>query len=544
MKKLFYTVKGLKDSESCKKALEVLSAVIPEATDAAIDESEAKLSFSVRLSGNALADAEQRLAGAFLALGFELILPEGVNDYSYVGDRPRRMKMIPTAVATSIIAAAIAISVLFTFVACDIFNVSITGDGLVPGAVQNTTINIDDESIPDYIKDLIRLDLLFTSNSYDGFDEEKMKVDILKAYIEATGDVYAEYMTEEEYEEYNKDSSGDFVGIGVTIVNTTLTVGGIEYKVLNVSSVFKDSPAMESGVKVGDCIAFVGSGADRLSVTEVGYDSALDLLLGEAGTQAKFTAFRKDSSQPSGYSEVEFSITRRKVVSESVTYRVSETDSRVGVVHVSGYNLPTATQFKAAVNDLLSKGCEYFVFDMRNNGGGALLSIEAVLSLFLNEGDLIISTEYCNGETREDFVRVSNYGSQYEGYNVSANDIGIYSSLKGKCVVLTNEYTASAAELFTATMRDYGFAKIVGNKTFGKGCMQNTMDLTPYGLEGALKLTTAMYFSKSHTVYHGVGIIPDYSVDLSEEAKQINFFILPEDMDDQLQKAIEVLTDK
>lgn len=544
MKNLFYTVKGLTDAESGAKVLEALKVSIPQATDASVDEGESRLSFSVKLSGNALADAEQRLSGALLALGFELILPEGTESYSYVGSRPKRMKMIPTAVASSIVAAAIAISVLFTFVACDIFGVSINTEGLQQGTVQNTTINIDDESIPDYIKDLIKLDFLFNTNSYDGFDKEKMKVDILKAYIEATGDPYAEYMTKEEYEDYTKDNQGDFVGIGVSIVNTTLTVGGVEYKVLNVTSVFKNSPAMEYGVKVGDCVVFIGSGDDRISVTEAGYDGALDLMLGEEGTHAVFSVFRADDSQPSGYAEISFSIPRKKVVSESVTYRVSETNSKVGIVHVSGYSQPTATQFKTAVNDLLSKGCEYFVFDMRNNGGGALLSIEAVLSYFLDEGDLIISTEYSNGEKREDFVRAVNYGAQYEGYNVAKSEIGMYKELKGKCVVLTNEYTASAAELFTATMRDYGFAKIVGNKTFGKGCMQNIMELSRYGLEGALKLTTAMYFSKSHTVYHGVGIAPDYSVDLSEEAKQINFFILPEDMDDQLQKAIEVLREE
>lgn len=532
------------DAVSCERALEALKVAIPDASDARVDESESRLSFSVRLSGNDLADAEQRLSGALAAYGFELILPEGVNNYSYVGDRPKKMKMIPTAVATSIVAAAVAISVLFTFVACDIFGVSIKTDGLQQGAVQNTTINIDDESIPEYIKELIKLDYLFNANSYDGFDEEQMRVELLKKYIEATGDVYAEYMTEEEYTKYTQDNQGDFVGIGVSIVNTTLIVGGVEYKVLNVTSVFKDSPAMEYGVKVGDCVAFVGKGEDRISVTEVGYDGALDLMLGEEGTEAAFSVFRKDSSQPSGYSEIEFSITRKKVVSESVTFRVSETDGKVGIVHVSGYSQPTATQFKYAVNSLLDAGCEYFVFDMRNNGGGALLSIEAVLSYFLNEGDLIVSTEYSNGEKREDLVRAVNYGSQYEGYNVSASEIGMYKSLKGKCVVLTNEYTASAAELFTATMRDYGFAEIVGNKTFGKGCMQNIMELSRYGLKGALKLTTAMYFSKSHTVYHGVGIIPDHSVDLSEEAKQINFFILPEEMDDQLQKAIEVLNGK
>ena len=216
-------------------------------------------------------------------------------------------------------------------------------------------------------------------------------------------------------------------------------------------------------------------------------------------------------------------------------------DSKVGIVHISGFDMPTAIQFKEAVNELLAKGCEYFVFDMRNNGGGALLSIEAVLSYFLNEGDLIVSTEYSNGEKREDLVRAVNYGSQYEGYNVSASEIGMYKSLKGKCVVLTNEYTASAAELFTATMRDYGFAEIVGNKTFGKGCMQNIMELSRYGLKGALKLTTAMYFSKSHTDYHGIGIVPDVIVELSDEALEYNPLLLPEEKDNQLKAAIAEL---
>ena len=178
---------------------------------------------------------------------------------------------------------------------------------------------------------------------------------------------------------------------------------------------------------------------------------------------------------------------------------------------------------------------------MRNNGGGALYSIEAVLSYFLNAGDLIISTEYNDGTKYEDYVKTVNYGSQYEGFNVAQNESGMYKDLKGKCVVLTNEYTASAAELFTATMRDYNFAEIVGDTTYGKGCMQNTIDLGRYGMEGALKVTTAMYFSKSHTVYHDKGIVPDHEIALSEEALEYNFFLLPEEKDNQLLKAIEVL---
>jgi carboxyl-terminal processing protease len=177
---------------------------------------------------------------------------------------------------------------------------------------------------------------------------------------------------------------------------------------------------------------------------------------------------------------------------------------------------------------------------MRNNPGGALNSIQAVLSYFLNKGDLIVSTEYSDGSKNEYFVKEAKYAKGYEGYNVSKADIGKYKDLN--MIVLTNENTASAAELFTATMRDYGLARIVGTKTYGKGCMQNIVDLSRYGLEGALRVTSAMYFSKSHTVYHDIGIAPDFEIALSEEALEYNFFLMPEHLDNQLQKAIEIIT--
>jgi carboxyl-terminal processing protease len=179
---------------------------------------------------------------------------------------------------------------------------------------------------------------------------------------------------------------------------------------------------------------------------------------------------------------------------------------------------------------------------MRNNPGGALNAIQAVLSYFLDKGDLIVSTEYSDGTKNEYFVKEVKYSAAYAGYNVSKSDIGKYKDLN--MIVLTNENTASAAELFTATMRDYELAKIVGTKTYGKGCMQNIIPLSRYGLEGALRVTSAMYFSKSHTVYHDIGIVPDYEVELSEEAAEYNFFLLPENLDDQLQKAIEIVKQK
>lgn len=538
MKKYVYYVKGLVSEKCGEEIIGALGKIIPDALDTKFDVERSRISFSAEFTALSQDDAEQRLMGALAVMGYELILPEGVEDFAYV-EKPKKTKMVPVQVAVSLIAAFMALTMLFTFAACDMFSLGGRGqNGLLGGG---TNIIIEDEDIPDYIKELIKLDRIFKANSYDGIDEEDMGSTILKAYIAATGDLYAEYMTSEEYDSYMSESSAEFVGVGVSVVNTTIEVNGYNYKVMQIITVFENSPALENGVMVGDYIMYVGGGEEKAMVDAIGYTEALDRMLGETGSIATFTVFRPDNSESIGYKEIEFSIARRKVTTESVKYRVSETNSKVGIVNVTGFDQKTAIQFSNAVDNLKAEGCEYFVFDMRNNPGGSLYSIQAVLSYFLDKGDLIVSTEYADGYKEEYFVKPVNYGSNYEGYNVSQNDIGKYKDLKA--IVLTNENTASAAELFTATMRDYGIAEIVGTTTYGKGCMQNIIDLEKYyGMKGALRVTTAMYFSKSHNVYHNIGIVPDHEVELCEEAREYNFFLMPENLDNQLQKAIAELT--
>jgi len=536
MKKYTYTVKGLNSPEKAEEAAEIVAAILPDATDIECDEESATLSFSIKFNNTNQNDAEQRLLGALALSDLELILPEGVNTYSYVGDKPKKVRTVPLAVAVSLIAAFMALAVLFTFASCGLYSIGMNGGILPP----NTQQGGSSETTPEYISDLVKLDEIFRMYSYEGVDEEAMRAAILKAYVEATGDLYAEYMTAEEYKSYLDDNAGDFVGIGVSVVYTTIEVNGYDYSVLQIISVFADSPALEAGVQVGDCVMYTGVGENKELVQTLGYTEAISRIRGEAGTTAEFAVFRPDKNEASGYKEIEFSIERKAVVAESVTYRVSETDSRVGIVSVSSFDMTTAPQFTEAVDALKSIGCEYFVFDMRNNPGGALSAIQAVLSYFLNKGDRIVSTEYSDGSKNEYFVKEVKYAEEYEGYNVSKTDIGKYKDLN--MIVLTNENTASAAELFTATMRDYGLAEIVGTKTYGKGCMQSIVPLERYGLDGALRVTSAMYFSKSHTVYHDIGIVPDHEIELSEEAAEYNFFLLPENLDDQLQKAIEIIT--
>lgn len=437
-----------------------------------------------------------------------------------------------------------AIALAFTLALCaclTLTSCNLKSDSGKNDIAEAPQVNISDElDLPSYVQDLVKLDEIFDYYSYEGVDEKAMKVALLKAYIEATGDTYAEYLNAEEYEEYFSERSGEFVGIGVSVVNTVITVNGYQYKVVQVVSVFKESPALEAGLKVGDCVMYVGSGEDKALVDLIGYTEAVDRIRGVEGTKADFTVFRPSGSD---YEEIEFSIERKKIENSSVNYRVSTTDKKIGIVNITGFDDTTPKQFCAAIEELKTQGCEKFVFDLRNNPGGGLDSIETVLSYFLSEGDLIVSIEYSKAlqsQNYSDHVRVKKYSAPYQGLNVSREDIGKYKDLD--CVVLVNENSASAAELFTATFRDYGIAKIVGTKTFGKGSMQTLFPLDRYGIEGGLKLTVARYFSKSHTDYHGVGIEPDISVELSKEALEYNFFLLPEDKDNQMQAAIAELT--
>lgn len=539
--KFRYSIKGITDVNAAEGLICDLRAEFPSA-DIRVTENYSVLEIS--LDTNDEEETARKAEKILEGHGAKIVRDDG-RRYSYVG----KTKKISLVSALCIALICIVVSVLLTFALCINFLPSGAGgsenespandDGygppITPGdtAAPGDSSGSADSQLPSYFQNLVKLDEIFKYYSFDGIDEEKMKEAILDAYISATGDMYAEYLNAEEFEEFFSDRNGEFVGIGVSIVNSEITVNGQNLKVMEVISVFDNSPALEHGVMVGDCIVYVDNDGEMTLVNALGYTKALNVMLGDTGTEAKFIVFREDGGD---YKQIEFSIPRRKVTTQSVTYKVSSTDSRVGIVNITGFDLTTPPQFKNAVNTLKGKGCEYFVFDVRNNPGGALDSIETVLTYFLETGDEIISTEYANGYT------VTACAGDPTGISFTKDEIGMYKDLN--CIVLTNENTASAAELFTATLRDYGITKVVGQTTYGKGCMQSLIPLSSYGLEGGLKLTVAMYYSASKTVYHGIGIEPDEGckVDLSDEAKKINFFLLPEDKDAQLQKALEILT--
>ena len=376
---------------------------------------------------------------------------------------------------------------------------------------------------------------IFETYSFEELDEEQIKTELLKAYVRATGDKYAEYYTDAEYAALTAEMAGESQGIGINIINATVDIGGVEYKALKVINVIKDSPAMSAGVAFGDYIIAAGNmQEDRYeTVSSLGYDMALKKLQGVKDTVAEFVVYREGSSQP----YIDFSILRAEFTTSSVMSVKADADvsENTGVIKIVEFDRTTPAQLSEAIESLKTQGCDKFVFDVRYNPGGELSSIVAVLSFFLDEGDTVISVKDNAGN--ETVTTVAPVESEY-GCSVKAEDIGKYKDLD--MVVLCNESTASAAELFVANFRDHGLGAIIGTKTYGKGSMQSYIDLSYFGCEGVLKITRNMYYPPSGVSYDGEGIEPTYTVGMSDEAKKVSIYeTMGKATDNQLLEAVK-----
>lgn len=302
---------------------------------------------------------------------------------------------------------------------------------------------------------------------------------LIYSYIAAVGDKYSVYRTASEYENYNTDLSGEFYGIGVVVtydyVQGTLTV----------TEVLSGGGASDAGIKVGDLIHKV----DGELVSEIGYSKAINKVRGENGTTVKITVLRGDA-------ELEFTITRKKVVEESVSYSIDE--NKIAYIKISSFKENTVKQFKNAIDDVVENGAVGIIYDLRSNPGGYLSTVVSMISMISPKGATIVSFS-------------NDYGPPVKDSN--------HSSLELPTVVICNENTASAAELFTAAIRDFGDTfeyfdvTLVGTKTFGKGIMQSTYLFTD---DSSITLTVAFYNPPSGINYDGIGITPDVIVTESE----------------------------
>lgn len=376
-------------------------------------------------------------------------------------------------------------------------------------------------------------------------DENAMLEAAYKAYVAASGDAYAQYFTEKEYQEILRSNQAELYGIGIGVLEYYFRMKNDTSDQLGfyIYDIYEGSTARTQGIQVGDWVYAVEIDGVMKTVTELGHIGAANAIRGEENTTVKIWVYRPDG-QGGGEIISSGELTRMKFETKSVHQSILESDPTIGIVKITSFDLKTPTQFKRAVQALKDQGVEKFVFDLRGNLGGDLQSIKAIVSYFLQKGDLVLEATNREGAVAESYrvEAITHLDPTYADCDVAEEEIGMYADLD--MVVLCNGSTASAAEVFTATMQDYGLAKVVGTQTYGKGIMQSTRQISLVNSVGYIKFTTYAYHTKRGVSYHGVGITPDHVVDLSDASKEVPLLILGQEHDEQLKTAVQILTDQ
>lgn len=300
--------------------------------------------------------------------------------------------------------------------------------------------------------------------------------------IKGLGDDFSYYYNEEIYEERQIEDKGEYGGLGIEVTYDTNT------RSIKIISPMYGTPAWRAGLKPGDLIISI----DGSPVNKMQYLEAVDMMRGEPGTKIKITVLR-------GEEILEFEIVREIIKITPVKYGFIESEiGRIGYVRLTQFNLPSSKKLEETLKKIYDKGVVALIFDLRNNPGGYLDSAIDVASMFLESGKLIVTVEPRVG-TIERYV---SKGNDFPNVPV---------------VVLVNGGSASASEIVTGALKAHNRATIIGQKTFGKGSVQQSFPLRNGGF---IFLTIAHYKTPDGKDIHKIGIEPDIYV--TEEATSNN----------------------
>ncbi|MDR0987806.1 MAG: PDZ domain-containing protein [Ruminococcus sp.] len=398
-------------------------------------------------------------------------------------------KKISLGLAIAIAALVAAVAVIFTYnYALERFNSMIS-------------------SVSDKEENYTRISELdtFVRASYIGLMDERLLLDsILEGYTAGIGDKYAEYFTAAETQAMSTNDTGYTVGLGISY-----EPDGSGY--ILITDVTTDSDAETLGLQTGDIITAVNN-TDVIHFS-AGYEEATALMKGDEGTKVKLYVKRTAEDGVAEYFDVELEAKRFEIV--TVFTSVFDT---VGYIKITAFNDRTDDELSEAIDSVISEGAESLIFDIRDNPGGSIATLEGALDRILGAGD-IVTAYYKDSET----VVVKT--TEAEVINMPM-------------AVLMNERTTGTAELFASALKDNAGAQLVGVTTAGKGMLQETHKL---GSGGSIRLSVAYLKTSSKRDFDRIGIKPDFEVKLPEgvvlsdinEAARLT-------QDTQLVKAIEV----
>lgn len=328
----------------------------------------------------------------------------------------------------------------------------------------------------------------------ENLNKRDMLYGAISGMVKSLGDPYTIFMNPEETETFTTDISGSFEGIGAEI--------GSKDGIPVIIAPLPGTPAEKAGIRSGDRILKV----DDATTLDLTLDEVISLIRGQKGTKVNFTIFRKNSNEPEN-----IEIIREKIDVPSLRWEIL--DDKIAIIHFYQFAEDGAKEFKKAANEILESGAKGMILDLRNNPGGYLDVSVDIASLFSDKGQIIVTEEAADGSRKDHKALGGNILKDFPA------------------VILINSGSASASEIVAGALKDNNGIKLIGEKTFGKGSVQQ-LEYLQGG--SSLKITVAKWLIPSGICINEQGIEPDIAVEMTNEDYEAG-------KDPQLEKAIEIL---
>jgi len=344
----------------------------------------------------------------------------------------------------------------------------------------------------------------------DKVNRQEMVYGAISGLLKSFGDPYTVFFPPKENKEFQIEVRGEFEGVGMEI--------GIKKGILTVVAPLKNTPAEKAGIKAGDKILKI----DETSTVDLSVEEAVGLIRGPKNSKVKLTVFRNGEDE-SKMLEIERAVIKIPTLDIEVEKTATIIDGKRGketplgdifVIRLYNFSEDSVNKFRQALREFVLSGKTKLILDLRNNPGGFLEAAVDIASWFLPQGEPVVFESF--GKNLDEQAHRS------RGYNIFKNL---------PMVVLINQGSASASEILAGALSDYGLAKLVGERTFGKGSVQELIPLTS---DTSLKITIAKWLTpKKQSISEG-GLAPDIEVKITKED-------IDAGRDPVMEKAIELL---
>ncbi len=314
--------------------------------------------------------------------------------------------------------------------------------------------------------------------------------------VNSLGDPYSIFLPPQDAEIFEENINGNFGGVGIEI--------GMRDNTLTVIAPLKNTPASRAGILSGDKILAI----DGIPTVEMSVEEAVQIIRGEVGTDVALTLSRDGSKE-----SFEVVVTRAVINIPTIDTKLRTDD--VFVIELYNFSASSPNLFREALREFVRAGTDKLIIDLRGNPGGYLEAAVDMASWFLPAGKIIVTEDF--GGNQDPIVYRS------KGYDVFNENL--------KLVILVDQGSASASEIFAGALSEHGTATLVGAKTFGKGSVQELIKVTP---ETSLKITVAHWLTPEGHSFSKNGLEPDIAIPFTAEDKE-------KGMDPQIEKAAEVL---